>query len=316
MDMPTVQQLQYAVALAGTKHFGRAAQLCHISQPALSAQIKKLEKTLGTPIFERSARRVSLTPRGREILTHAYAVLDATKTLVSVARGEVEPLSGTLHLGVIPTVAPYVLPKLLPEVRHRFTDLRLFLREDQTARLVEALRTNRLDVLLLALPLNEPGITEHPVFADPFWVATPPEHPLAGAKPISQKALRDQEVLLLEEGHCLRDHALEVCREGGAIESAMTRATSLGTLVQMVANGIGITLLPEIAVSVEARDPNQIVVRRFQNPQPSRTIGLAWRASALATDVEDYKLLAELLSGLAVNPAPDPTAHGVAVTPR
>ncbi|MCC7077979.1 MAG: LysR family transcriptional regulator [Acidimicrobiia bacterium] len=296
MEMPTLTQLRYAVAVADQAHFGRAAAQCGVSQPALSSQIKQLEERLGTSVFERTSRRVHLTPRGREIVLHARRVLRDADELVAVARGETDPLTGSLYMGVIPTVAPYVLPLLLPEVRRRYPHLRLYLREDQTARLVEQLRGDRLDVLLLALPLDEPGVNEHAVFTDPFVLATPPHHPLAAPDAVTEKELSGAEILLLEEGHCLRDHALDVCKESGAAEAGATRATSLGTLVQMVANGIGMTLLPSIAVGVEARDPRELVVRPFTDPQPSRTIGLAWRQSA--TDVRDYLLIGETLADI------------------
>lgn len=305
METPTLTQLRYAVAVANQGHFGRAASQCGVSQPALSAQIKQLEDRLGTPVFERTSRRVSLTPRGRDIIEHARRVLRETDELVAVARGETEPLTGSLHMGVIPTVAPYVLPALLPEVRERHPRLRLFLREDQTARLVEQLRGDRLDVLLLALPLNEPGIVEMPVFRDPFVFAAPPGHPLASDGEIQTRELDGTEVLLLEEGHCLRDHALDVCKDSGAVEALATRATSLGTLVQMVANGIGTTLLPSISVGVEARDPAGFVVREFTDPKPYRTIGLAWRQSAV--DVRDYRLLGGILADIVSSAFPDAT---------
>jgi len=294
---PSIRQLEYAVALAEAGHFGRAARACAISQPALSAQIRALEEALGLPLFDRSRRGATPTPAGREVLERARDVLARLDALVEAAGEAREPLTGPLHLGVIPTVAPYLLPRWLPRVRESWPRLRLYLHEDQTARLLEKLAEGRLDVLLLALPVDRPDVETFPIFREPFVLATPPGHPLArGQGGVRQEELDREAVLLLEDGHCLRDQALEICQQAGARESDTVRAASLNTLVQMVAGGLGVTLLPATAVETEARGRG-VAVRPFRAPAPSREIGLAWRRrSARAPELG---LLGERLRALA-----------------
>lgn len=292
---PTLRQLEYAVAVADLRHFGRAAEACHVSQPGLSAQVLQLEDHLGVQIFERARRQVLLTPEGEEVIARARKVLEAADALVEIAREKRHPLEGPLRLGVIPTVAPYVLPAVLPEVRRAFPKLRLILREDQTHRLVEQIVEGRLDLLLLALPLHSPELEEVPLFDEPFVLAAPRGHALAKGNAVKEKDLAGEELLLLDEGHCLRDQALDVCGGAGAHESEAVRATSLNTLVQMVENGLGATLLPASAVPVELREGSQIVVRPFVEPQPQRTLGLAFRKSTGRR--ESFTRLGELLRG-------------------
>lgn len=292
---PSIRQLEYAVALADALHFGRAARACHVTQPALSAQIQALEGDLGVLLFERSRRGVRVTRAGSGVIARARDVLRGLDALVESAREARAPLCGPLHLGVIPTVAPYLLPGWLPRVREAHPALRLFLHEDRTATLVERLRQGELDLLLLALPLDDPAIETLPIFREPFVLAAPRGHPLAGGRgTLRESDLAREPVLLLADGHCLREQALAVCRQAGARESQEVRAASLSTLVQMVAGGLGVTLLPASAVAVEARGREEIAIRPFRAPGPSREIGLAWRRSSRRG--EEFRLLGALLS--------------------
>jgi LysR family transcriptional regulator, hydrogen peroxide-inducible genes activator len=290
---PTVRQLEYAVAVAEHLSFRRAAEASAVTQPALSAQIQQLEALLGVQLFERDRRRVLLTAAGAEIVAQARAVLGQLDRLAELAHGRSAPLTGPLRLGVIPTIAPYLLPRVLPAVRRAHPALQLSLREDQTARLVEQLGDGRLDLLLLALPVEGVVAESMTLYDEPFLFAAPADHPLSGAGEVGEAELSGHGVLLLEDGHCLRDQALSVCAAVGARESDGLRATSLGTLAQMVANGLGVTLLPELSVDTEAPPGSNIAVRPFREPAPTRTIGLMWRRTSARGD--EYRLLGELL---------------------
>lgn len=276
MFEPTLRQLRYAVAVADHRHFGHAAEACHVSQPALSAQVRQLEAGLGVVLFERGNRRVLLTPAGETFVRRARYVLASVDDLVAATTAHREPLQGTLRLGVIPTIAPYLLPKLLPAVRAACPQLQLVLREDFTHRLLAELDAGRLDVALLALPV-EADVEVMPLYDEPFLLAAPDGHRLARRTAAHQKDLDGAEVLLLDDGHCLREQALDVCRLAGAHEAAELRATSLGTLVQMVANNLGTTLLP---ASAAPDAPAGVVTRPFVKPPPSRRVGLVWRRSS------------------------------------
>lgn len=294
MARPTLRQLEYAVALAEERHFGRAARRCAVTQPALSEGIRELEETLGAALFERTRRGVLLTPVGEAALTRAREALRAADEMVHAARGVGGVLRGPLHLGVIPTIAPFLLPRWLPAVRRAHPELLLFLHEDKTDRIAEQLRDGRLDLVLLALPLEAPDLHEEALFDEPFLLAAPRDHRLArGRRRLRQSDLKDESVLLLEDGHCLRDQALEVCQTAGARESALARAASLSTLVQMVQGGLGVTLLPESAVGSLVRPGDDVVVRPFAPPPPRRTLGLAWRRTAARAS--DFRTLAALL---------------------
>jgi LysR family hydrogen peroxide-inducible transcriptional activator len=279
---PSVRQLEYALAVARERHFGRAARTCGVTQPALSTQIQALEEALGVQLFERSRRGVIVTPAGERALGRAQGALAALDALVEEARGADAALAGPLHLGVIPTVAPYLLPRWLPLVRDAYPELRLFLHEDQTARLLSRLREGALDLLLLALPVEGAGLESLLLFEEPFLLAAPAHHRLArgGRRRVAEGELEGAEVLLLEEGHCLRDQALSFCQRAGAREGELVRASSLSTLVQMVANGLGVTLLPALSLPVEVHAGDGIALRRFRPPEPSRSIGLVWRKSS------------------------------------
>lgn len=273
-DAVTLRQLRYLVALADTLHFGRAATACHVSQPSLSAQLQQLEEALGVQLVERTQRRVLLTPAGRETVARARRILGEVSDLAASARSASSPLGGELRLGAIPTLAPYYLPRVLPVLRRDHPDLKLYLREDLTGRLVEVLKSGALDVLLLALPVDEPGFAHTPLFDEPFQVALPAGHPLAARQIVSESELAGEPLLLLEEGHCFRDQALSVCASSRPAERNGFAATSLNTLGEMVAGKLGITLLPALA---GARPPEGVAVRPFAEPQPIRRIGLVWR---------------------------------------
>lgn len=296
-DRPSIRQLECLVAVADRLSFRRAAAELGISQPALSAQVQLAEELLGVQVFERDRRAVLVTPAGDAIVGRARAALDAVDAVGAAARERAEPLVGPLRLGVIPTVAPYWLPALLPEVRRRFPRLELVLREDQTARLLAQLAAGQLDAALLALPV--PGdVTTAAIAREEFLVAAPRGAPVCARRGrMTERDLEDQTVLLLEDGHCLRDQALAVCKRSGAVEAMEVRATSLPTLVQMVAGGLGVTLLPEAAAAalVPARGPVQLAA--FAAPRPGRTIGLAWRTSSAR--LREFRLLGEVLRGQA-----------------
>jgi LysR family transcriptional regulator, hydrogen peroxide-inducible genes activator len=294
MERPSLRQLECALAVAEQLSFRRAAEAVFISQPALSLQIQQLETQLGERLFERDRRRVLLTPAGEALLPHFRAALMAVDGLVEAARTLHDPLAGTLRLGVIPTVAPYVLPGLMAPLRKRFPKLRLLLREETTANLVAHVQEGKLDLALLALEAELGTLETHTLYADPFVLAAPAAHPLATKKSLRTQDLAGEEVLLLDDGHCLRDQALSLCRRAGASELGDFRATSLNTLVRMVASGTGLTLLPAMSVPFEVRAQDKVVVVPIER-RPSRTIGLAWRASTprRATFEELARLLVE-----------------------
>jgi LysR family transcriptional regulator, hydrogen peroxide-inducible genes activator len=277
---PTLRQLRYFVALAETQHFGQAASRCHVTQPALSMQIKELEIALGAPLIERARRGALLTPAGREVARRARTILRAAQDLADFARKHAEVLSGPLRVGVIPTVGPYLLPSVLPRLHDIFPKLQLSLRETQTAVLTRELLAGSLDLLILALPLGEPDIEELALFDDVFALALPAHHPLRARHSVAQSDLSGERLLLLEEGHCLRDQTLALGQAAGASALDDFRASSLATVVQMVANGYGCTILPELAVPVEVSDRQGIHVVPFRQPPPVRTVGLAWRRTS------------------------------------
>ena len=275
----TLRQLQYAVAVADARSFRRAAELCHVSQPSLSAQLAQLEDVLGTRLFERERRPVLPTPAGEQIVERARRLLVDTDDLVSAAKQLGDPLSGSLRIGVIPTISPYLLPEIVPSLRRQHPHLTALWVEDKTETLVASLAEGKLDAALLALEANL-GVLEHEVIArDPFVLATPAGHPLAaGRGPARLADLSGATVLLLDDGHCLRDQALSYCSRARAHEADF-RATSLSTLAQMVSAGAGVTLLPRLALPTENRR-GKLAVRRFADPAPHRTLALAWRKSS------------------------------------
>ena len=278
----TLRQLQYVVAVAETGSFRRAAERCRVAQPSLSTQVAEVERALGVRLFERDRRHVMVTAAGEALLPHARKLLVDADEVVAVAARFADPLAGTLRVGVIPTVSPYLLPEIAPALRRALPRLELVWFEDKTAALVERLVAGELDAALVAMEA-ELGDFEHEVIGrDPFVVAVGAGHPLArSSRPLDADALRGDELLLLAEGHCLRDQALSACGRGRRRESPFG-ATSLATLTQMVAAGRGITLLPSLALATENRR-GQLTLRRFKQPAPGRTLGLVWRrGSAVA----------------------------------
>jgi LysR family hydrogen peroxide-inducible transcriptional activator len=274
-ELPSLRQLRYLGALSENRHFGRAADACHVSQSTLSAGIQELEQRLGGALVERSKRNVRLTPLGEQVAERARSLLADAEALVALGQAAGEPLSGPLRLGVIPTVSPYLLPRLLPALRRKHAKLRLYLTEDLTARIVERLSEGNLDLLLLALPYDLPGLETLVLFDDPFLFASRRDHPLASGGPLPPARLNHEPLLLLEDGHCLRDQALSACRLGERRRQPFA-ATSLPTLIQMVDNGIGSTLLPRMAIAGGALKGTSVITRDLEG-QPARSIGLAWR---------------------------------------
>lgn len=283
---PSLSQLRAFAAVAETLHFRDAAALIGTSQPGLSGAVAALEESLGVQLVERTTRKVLLTPAGERIAARTRSVLDAVGELLEEAEAVRAPFTGVLRLGVIPTVAPYLLPTVLRLVHHRYPALDFQVYEEQTASLIDGLTAGRLDLLLLAVPLGVPGIIELPLFDEDFVLVTQPDHRLAGRSDIPREVLRDLALILLQEGHCLRDQALDICREAGRVEGApvTTSAAGLSTLVQLVAGGIGVTLLPRTAVPVETGRSDQLATGYFADPAPARRIALAMRSGAARAD--------------------------------
>lgn len=277
--MISLKQLRYFDAVARTGHFGKAAEQCAVTQPALSMQIQDLERELGTQLLERGRKGVILTESGREIAARAAQVLTDIRDMVDCARRQGSVPSGPLHLGVIPSIAPYILPPLLPLIREHYPDLDLHLRETQTQHLVRELLDGRLDLLLLGLPVDDPNIETVRLFDDRFLLAISKARRVAKRMRATPQMVQQDRLLLLEEGHCMRDQTLAVCNLQRVDNLDTTGASSLSTIVQMVANGLGITLLPELSLDIESRH-GAIQVIPFAEPQPRRIIGLAWRRSS------------------------------------
>jgi LysR family hydrogen peroxide-inducible transcriptional activator len=275
-----LRDLRYLLALADHKHFGRAAAASFVSQPTLSTQIRKLEEELGVALVERAPRRVMLTPIGRDIAERARRVIAEVDQMAEVARRSQDPEAGTVRLGLFPTLAPYLLPHVLPAVRQRFPRLELLLVEEKTDQILARLRDGRLDAGVLALPVHDDQLHVEPLFDEPFLLAVPRDHALAGRDSLRLGELDHQHLLLLEEGHCLRDQALDVCRMSGADERDGFRATSLETLRQMVASGVGITLLPVLAVQPPVPVSPDIALLPFTDRAPHRRIAMVWRKSS------------------------------------
>jgi len=272
----SLRALGYLVALAETRHFGKAAERCFVSQPTLSAQIKKLEDQLGVQLVERG-HQAMLTDIGERIVERARRVLDGAREIEELARNFQDPLAGELRVGLIPTVGPYLLPHIAAPLHQRFPRLKLLLLEHQTHRLVDLIRAGDIDVGVMALPVPGERLLTRVLYEEPFVVAMPDEHPLVKKRRLDVGELDGESLLLLEDGHCLRDQALEVCRLAKVRETPDFRATSLETLRQMVASGVGITLLPRLAADRPMANPGTLAVRQFTQPEPARTIAAAWR---------------------------------------
>jgi LysR family hydrogen peroxide-inducible transcriptional activator len=278
-----LRDLRYLVALADERHFGKAAERCFVSQPTLSAQVRKLEEYLGVPLVERQPKRVALTPTGEKVVRRARVLLQEADAIVELARNDRDPLAGPLKLALIPTVGPYLLPHIAGRLRRELPRLKLMLYEYQTEPLLEKLRGGEIDVGVIALPVMLDGLESAELYEEPFTLAVPASHALADHDRIKVDDLRGETLLLLEDGHCLRDQALEVCSRIRVNEAHDYRATSLETLRQMVAAGHGITLLPELAAETPVGTARGLRIKPFARPAPSRTIGAVWRKSTTRT---------------------------------
>jgi len=291
--MITLRQLRYLSSLARLKHFGRAAEDCAVTQPALSMQIRELEREIGADLVERRPNEICLTDTGLEVAERAERILAATRDLVDFARHR-DLLSGRLKLGIIPTLAPYVLPKVLPRLQKRYPRLRLEVRETQTRLLVEELARGELDCAMLALPVEGAEVETLKLFDDPFVLAVPASERKPARARVGIADVDQSRLILLEEGHCLRDQALAFCGAPRRDQPAGLGATSLATVMQMVANGYGVTLLPQVAVDVELRDP-RVRLLRFREPVPARSVGLAWRRTSPRRP--DFEALGDIVTG-------------------
>lgn len=275
-----LRALHYFVTLADLKHFSKAAQACFVSQPTLSTQIKKLEDELDIQLVERSPKNIMLTAAGEEIAVRARQVLNDVEQIRIVARRSNNPAEGVLRLGLFPTLAPYLLPHVVPQLRARYPQMRLQLAEEKTEEILRLLQRGSLDAALLALPVPREGFEVEILFHEPFVLAVPADHELAARQQVGLEDLNGSELLLLEEGHCLREHALEVCALAGAHERSDFHATSMETLRQMVAADVGITLMPILAVKPPIAKTTNLVIRPFTGTAPARTIAMVWRKSS------------------------------------
>ena len=273
-----IRDLQYLVAVADTQHFGRAAERSFVSQPTLSAQLKKLEEELGVQLIERNNKRVRVTKEGEAIVAQARVVLSEIEHLKALAQHSQDPLAGTFHLGIIPTLGPYLLPHILPAFKKQLPNLQLIVQENKTENIVSALKEGELDAIILALPIESTGLEGKELFCEPFYIALPTEHLLNKKKKLSLQDLKEETLLLLDEGHCLREQALEACQFARGKKTPGFQATSLETLRHLVAAGDGVTLLPGLSVSSAEKD-SAIRIKMFANPVPSRQVGLLWRKS-------------------------------------
>ncbi len=290
----SLRELEYLLAIDEERHFGRAAGRCFVSQPTLSGQLKKLEESLGLQLVERGNKRVRMTPAGEAVAAHARRIFIELRELEASAERFRDPLAGELQLGLIPTVAPYLLPRIMPLLGERFPNLKLWLHEQQTHVLMERLERGELDLLILALPLPDHDFVEVELFREPFQLAVPADDPLAGEKEVGLEVLQGRELMLLEEGHCLREHALDVCVSAGAGEYAAFHATSLETLRHMVGEGMGATLMPQLAVPREDAGDGRVRYLPFRAPAPSRRIGLLHRKGGYRAEL--FEAIADGLS--------------------
>lgn len=293
-----LKDLRYLVAVAELRHFGKAAESCFVTQPTLSTQLKKLEDFLGVQLIERTSKHVLVTAIGELVVERARQILQEVDDLVDLCRAASDPLAGEIRLGFIPTIAPYLLPHLVPELRRQMPQMSVYLYEDQTSRLVERLRRGEIDAGLMAIPVDASDLEHEELFQEPFVLAVPENHPLNSVRQLKLDDLMDQRVLLLDEGHCLRDQALDICNMVGVRQQDEFRATSLETLRQMVASGAGITFLPLLAAEANAAVPNHgaIAIRPFISPQPVRNMAMYWRKGAARLPAVDAigKLIQDL----------------------
>jgi LysR family hydrogen peroxide-inducible transcriptional activator len=300
-SLPTLRQLQFLTALKTEGSFVAAAEAVGVTQPTLSAGIKELEAALGEVLVERGRAGAVLTPAGAEAAERAERALRDVEDLVRAVQAAGKPFSGAFKLGAIPTIAPFLLPRVLPLLKKQYPRLKLQLREDLTTRLIEGLRARTLDAAVIALPYAAQGIASTPVAEDEFFLLCPENHPLAARNDLAPEHLKNEDVLLLQDGHCLREHALSVCQETPGRRAADVGATSLATLVQMVAGGMGVTLLPKIAAEGGAAAGAHVAMRPFAEPVVGRSIGVAWREGGQRE--EEARMLAEVLRELFRRPA-------------
>ncbi len=293
MILPSLRQLRYLVSLSETLHFGRAAEECNVTQSTLSAGIAELERLLGAELVERSRRKVLLTPLGRETVARARDLLAGAEDLVEAVKAAQEPLSGPLRMGVIPTIGPYALARVLPALPGRYPRLSLRLREEQTARVLEHVEEGRLDVGLIALPYDTGGLVVEEIGDERLFLAVPEGHPFAEMGAVSIEALSNEPMLLLEDGHCLREHALQACGLSGRRRNEAFQATSLPTLLQLVAAGHGLTVVPAMAVDCELRAMPGIALVALRGPNPRRGLALVWRATSARA--AEFTLFGDLL---------------------
>ena len=290
---PTLKQLQYLVALHEHGHFGRAAESCFVAQSTLSAGVRELESLLGVTLVERTRRVVRFTPLGSKVVAKAHRLLREAEELTELVQSSGQPLSGELRMSVIPTIAPFLLPRILPRLRRDRPQLKLFLREEPSAAAIESLHHGRADCVLLALPFATGEVEVEPLFADALYVAFPKDDPRDPPAQVSPALIDENRLLLLEDGHCLKDHALAACNRPELQASATMIGTSLHTLVQMVDNGLGLTMLPGMAIDAGILHETDIVARPLKSPNASREIALVWRKNSPRG--EEFRLLAEEL---------------------
>ena len=309
-SIPTLRQMQYFVALAETGSFSRAAAASHVTQSTLSDAIRQLEEIIGVSLVDRSNRSLALTPAGEETVRRMKTLLVDAREMVDAARASQVPLSGRIRLGVIPSIAPYFLPRALPDLRRAYPDLRLHLREDLTRTLLDDLRAGRLDICLLAFPAQTEGLATEIIAEDTLLLAVDDHHRLAGRASVQREELADETLLLLEDGHCLRDHIRAVAPGLADRQDEEIRASSLTTLVHMVDNRLGITFLPRIAVEAGILSGTDIRLAELSGAPARRSLGLAWRKGS--SREADFRLLTAFLRKLAVEPVPHRPALGVA----
>ena len=289
----TLTELRYIIAVAREQHFGRAARACNVSQPTLSVAIKKLEDELGVSIFERSSNEIRLSPIGERIVEQAQQTLEAAENIRQIAQHGKNQLAGPLRIGAIHTIGPYLYPELIPLLRSAAPEMPLIVEENYTAVLTDKLKTGELDVIIIALPYVEHGIVTQPLYEEPFVVLLPASHPLSARKSIKGELLGDENVLLLGQGHCFRDHVLEACPacapksgQQGSLQHAV-EGSSLETIRHMVVTGLGVTVLPCTAAGAHSYSQRLLAIRRFTRPEPTRTVALAWRVSFTRPKVID-----------------------------
>lgn len=290
---PSIKQLKYLCAVAEHRHFTKAADACFVTQSTLSAAIAELESQLDAKVFERNKKTVLITPLGEKLLKQARIILGDVEDFLALAKSHAEPLSGDLRLGVIPTIGPFLLPPMLGGMREAFPRLKLFLKEEMSAQLERQLQQGQLDLVILALPYPLPDMETVSLFKDEFLLCLPPGHQFEKLKQVQQQQLRGESLLLLEEGHCLRDHALEACQLQSTAMDVVYQGNSLHTLVQMVANGLGMTLLPAMSIAADVLGDTHLSLKHFSSDNVNREIGMAWRKTDPRRD--EYLLLADYI---------------------